>query len=71
MTGLSCCSDKDCRPAAVWREGGEVWTRLNGQIVRVPSTIVLPDRMNRQPLNGHLCEANGALYCALVGGAGG
>ena len=70
--GYSCCNDRDCRPAAVWRdEKGVVRARLNGQTVIVPHEAVLDDKLNQSPLTGHLCEHANYIYCALVGGSGG
>lgn len=74
-SGMSCCNaqtadspEGDCRPASVWRDadGRVYWGRQ-----LVPPGVVLKDSLNRQPLSGHICEKNGFIYCALVGGAGG
>lgn len=74
VSGGSCCNaltadgEGDCRPATVWRDEAGI-VRWGRQIV--PHSAVLPDYKNHQPLTGHICERNGRIYCALVGGAGG
>jgi hypothetical protein len=77
-TATSCCNamrpdgEGDCRPVrAVLREGewfalipGEGW-------LPVPRDVILPDDMNREPLEAHACRSKaGTWHCFLRKGGG-
>lgn len=75
--GYSCCSpDKpgkpgDCRPVqARPRDDGSWEAFFGGRWQPVPPERILPDRLNRVPLQSHLCEQDGYIRCFLRGGSG-
>jgi len=74
--GGSCCSGDevrgDCRVAQAHQRDDGFWeVFIHGGWVIVPPSTILADRLNRQPLQSHICEREGYIYCFLRGGAGG
>lgn len=75
-TGYSCCNEKDCARVRARQtdEGWEVLIEVAGdrRWVPVPSHVILPDRLNLEPLSSHACYTpSGYIYCFLRGGLGG
>jgi hypothetical protein len=76
--GYSCCNamtaagDGDCRPVRAFYDG-ENWKALvDGKWESVPANVILPDKLNKDPLHAHACRSRGGMwYCFLRGQAGG
>ncbi len=70
--GYSCCNDSDCRPVRAFYDG-EHWKALvDGKWEMVPPNVILPDKLNKDPLHAHACRSTGGTwYCFLKGQAGG
>jgi hypothetical protein len=65
-TNASCCSNADCRPTRTYRDDNDQWRAWDGRRwIVVPDSKVLNFRAKDGA--GHLCEANGVIYCLVPG----
>jgi len=82
-TGYSCCNgtngkEGDCRPTrAYWDDNLKAWkARIDGNWIMVPPRVVLDSKLNKQPLEAHICASLYAnpnypiIYCFLPGADG-
>lgn len=75
-TGTSCCNglneaDGDCRWTRAWPgPDGELRALLDGAVVRVPESAIMPDAANRDPMRAIICGIGQTVFCFFRGGAG-
>ena len=74
-SGWSCCNGDeghgDCRPVqARQRIDGQWEAYFSGEWQEVPPDAILRDELNKAPLQAHICERAGFIYCFLRAGSG-
>jgi hypothetical protein len=75
-SGWSCCSgdeaDGDCRPVrARLRIDGQWEAYFGDEWQEIPPDAILRDELNKAPLQAHICERAGFVYCFLRAAPGG
>lgn len=74
--GTSCCNAQedgqgDCRPVQARPSADGGWEAfVGGRWLSVPAERILPDHLNRVPLQSHICEQDNYVRCFLRGGSG-
>jgi hypothetical protein len=74
-SGWSCCNGDDgygdCRPVhARLRIDGQWEAYFDRKWQEVPPDAILRDELNKAPLQAHICERAGFIYCFLRAGSG-
>ena len=63
--GMSCCSNRDCRPATTRMRGEVVQVLLDGEWVDVPSGAIRP--YVSPDLGDHVCAVGKNVLCVILG----
>jgi hypothetical protein len=74
-SGWSCCNGDqghgDCRPVRARQTVDGQWEAFfSGSWQSIPPDAILRDDLNKQPLQAHICERAGFVYCFLRSGSG-